>query len=504
MATIPEALVAQLRAKKQEHVLKFYEAGKLRDDQVAQLRAQLEELDLDFLQSIFEASTRADGEHEQAALEPLEQFDLLETCAPADRAAWHARGLKAISCGHVAAIVLAGGQGTRLGFAGPKGMFRLELPSAKSLFQLFAERLRRLETLADAAFPTGAGAVVPFFVMTSPMNHDETVAYFARHAFFGLREAQVFFFRQGTLPCFTTTGKLMLENAHTLATASDGNGSLYKALATSGALARLQTSGVQFLHVFSVDNALCKPADPTFIGYCVAKRADCANKVVWKSRASERVGVVARKSGRFCVVEYSEMDAAACELVNPATGRLAFGAANICNHFYTMDFLTQVVLPNLSLTYHVAHKQIPIADDAGETFTPATNSGVKLESFIFDVFPLSTRMAVLAVPRETEFAPVKNPSGSPVDSPESALAMLQSEAKTWLAAAARRALSEADASAFIRDTLEAASAVEVSPLASYNGEGLEAHVLALSGCTSASVTAQEVIRIEPESLSATA
>lgn len=158
------------------------------------------------------------------------------------------------------------------------------------------------------------------------------------------------------------------------------------------------------------------------------------------------------------------------------------------------------MLPNLSLAYHVAHKQIPITDEAGETFTPATNSGIKLESFIFDVFPLSTRMAVLAVPRETEFAPVKNPSGSPVDSPESALAMLQSEAKTWLAAAAQRVLSEADASVFIRETLEAASAVEVSPLASYNGEGLEEYVVALSSQR----LRQPVIRIEPDRLQVSA
>lgn len=298
-------------------------------------------LDLDLLQSIFEASTRADTEHQaknaqEEVLEPLEQFDLLDTCAPEDRAAWHSRGLEAISRGQVAAVVLGGGQGTRLGFPGPKGMFSLDLPSKKTIFQLFAERLRRLQTLADTAFPTASGAAIPFFVMTSPMNHDETVASFTYHAFFGLQEAQVFFFQQSTLPCFTIEGKLMLENAYTLATASDGNGSIYKALATSGALARMQANGVQFLHVFSVDNALCKPADPTFVGYCMDKHADCANKVVWKSHASERVGVVAKKRSQFCVVEYSEMDAATCALVNPTTGRLAFGAANICNHFYTM------------------------------------------------------------------------------------------------------------------------------------------------------------------------
>lgn len=162
------------------------------------------------------------------------------------------------------------------------------------------------------------------------------------------------------------------------------------------------------------------------------------------------------------------------------------------------DFLTKVVLPNLSLEYHVAQKRIPIAAEDGTTFTPATNSGIKLESFIFDVFPLSSRMAVLSVPRETEFAPVKNPSGSLVDSPESALAMLQSEAKAWLAATARRVLSETEASAFISETLERASAIEISPLVSYNGEGLEKFVTALSRSNSS----QKVICIERSSFSA--
>lgn len=300
---------------------------------------------MEFLQSIFEASTSAHAsgsEGEKETIEPLEQYDLLEECSSENKAKWLALGLEAISKGQVAALVLSGGQGTRLGFAGPKGMYNIGLPSEKSLFQLFTERILRLQTLANETYPSetsdgsDGGAVIPFFIMTSPMNHDETVAYFRKNEFFGLVESQMFFFPQGTLPCFTTDGKLMLENSHTLATASDGNGGIYKALSTSGALDKMQSSGVKYLHVFSVDNALCKTADPLFIGYCIDKNADCANKVVWKSRPEESVGVVAKKNGKFCIIEYSEMEKAACELVNPSNGKLAFGAANICNHFYTM------------------------------------------------------------------------------------------------------------------------------------------------------------------------
>lgn len=304
---------------------------------------QLNGLDLDLLESIFQASTRAHGadgsKREAAAIEPVNDADQLEACSAEQRARWLALGLEAVARGQVCTLVLGGGQGTRLGFAGAKGMYDIDLPSGKSLFQLFAERVVRVQILAKERFPSESSEYpceIPFYVMTSAMNHDATIAFFREHAFFGLSEQQVFFFPQGTLPCFTTDGKLMLESSSRLATASDGNGGIYKALERSGALTRLKDGGVKFLHVFSVDNALCKAADPVFLGYCIDKRADCGNKVVWKTRPDESVGVVARKDGKFCIVEYSELDRAASERVDPATGRLAFGAANICNHFYTM------------------------------------------------------------------------------------------------------------------------------------------------------------------------
>ncbi|RLN94483.1 hypothetical protein BBJ28_00006217 [Nothophytophthora sp. Chile5] len=298
---------------------------------------QLEALDLELLQSIFQASTHAEPV-ETGTIEPLADYDLLENCSLEDKQRWLSTGLEAISKGQVCALVMSGGQGTRLGFAGPKGMYDIGLPSEKSLFQLFAERIRALEALAAKAFPepSRTESQIPFYVMTSEMNHDTTMAFFREHAFFGLQESQMLFFPQGTLPCFTTDGKLMLESSHTLATASDGNGGIYKALASSGALAKLRNRGVKYLHVFSVDNALCKVADPTFVGYCINKQADCGNKVVWKAHPHDSVGVVAKKNDRFCVIEYSEIDREMAERVDDRTGKLVFGAANICNHFFTM------------------------------------------------------------------------------------------------------------------------------------------------------------------------
>ncbi|KAL7683779.1 putative UDPGP family, nucleotide-diphospho-sugar transferase [Plasmopara halstedii] len=477
MPHVPEELARKLRVAGQGHVLKFDDANKLVASEGQELTAELESLDLELLQKIFKASTSSKA-LETNNIEPLESYDLLEECSIEEKQRWEDRGFEAISQGQLCALVLSGGQGTRLGFAGPKGMYNVGLPSEKSLFQLFAERLLALEALVAQKYPMQSRDTIQimFYVMTSKMNHNTTVEFFENHNFFGLKKSQMFFFPQGTLPCLTLEGKLILENTHKLAVASDGNGGIYKALKTSGALTRLQGHGVKYIHVFSVDNALCKVADPVFIGYCIDKQADCGNKVVWKSRPDENVGVVAKRNGAYCVVEYTELNDTASKQIDPATGKLSFGAANICNHFFTVDFLTDVVLPNLSLEYHVAHKKIAMADDSGATFTPTENSGIKLESFIFDVFTLSSKMAVLSVPRKTEFAPVKNPPRFPTDSPDSARRMIHEEGKSWLVNAASSILDSSDELANFERKLEEAICIEISPLVSYNGEGLSTHV----------------------------
>lgn len=365
-------------------------------------------------------------------------------------------GMQAIQKGQVAAIVLAGGQGTRLGFSGPKGMYNIELPSEKSLFELMAERILKLRQLA------GEDAKLPFYVMTSPINHVETEAIFREKNFFGLGEENVMLFQQGMLPCLTTDGKIILETKSKVAMAPDGNGGIYPSLLSSGALEQMEARGVQYLHIFSIDNALVKPADPVFIGHCIAQKADCGNKSVWKSNPHEKVGVVALRDGKPCVVEYSEISKEMAEQTD-ANGRLVFGAGNICNHFYTLDFLRNQVLKNMGDLYHIAHKKIPYYDaEQDATVTPETNSGIKLETFIFDVFPLSQNFAVFEAERTDEFAPVKNAPGSSTDSPDTARAMISNLSKLWLKKAGAKLENE-----------DSNEICEVSPLTSYAGEGLE-------------------------------
>jgi len=386
-------------------------------------------------------------------------------------------GLSAISSNEVAAIILAGGQGTRLGFDGPKGMYDIGSPSHKSLFQLICEKLRRLQKLASS---DKINARIPLFIMTSPMNNETTTQFFEQHNYFGLESDQIRFFTQGVLPCLALEGpvnKIIMEAPGTVAMAPDGNGGIYTALSNSGMISHMSELGVKYLHVFAIDNALVKPADPSFIGYCIQSGADCGNKVVWKQHADEKVGVMvlqkpsSSEESKYvpCVVEYSDMDSDLLEQTDPDSGKLLYGAANICNHFYTLDFVQNIILPNYDkgAMYHIAKKKILFWDTSLEqTVTPTSNNGMKLESFIFDVFSLSQSMAIYEVQREEEFAPVKNaPGKGTIDSPDTAREMISNLAKKWAI--------EAGATFLASDSNDIDADCEISPLVSYKGEGLE-------------------------------
>lgn len=218
---------------------------------------------------------------------------------------------------------------------------------------------------------------------------------------------------------------------------------------------------VKYLHVFSVDNALSRPADPRFAGYCISRDADCGNKCVWKASPEEKVGVVAKRGGRYSVVEYSELDDER-KKKRDSSGSLVFGAGNICNHFYSLAFIADVVVPSIHAMFHLANKKIPCAGEDGSTVKPDSNNGIKLEAFIFDVFPMSSRMAILETSREEEFAPVKNAAGAATDTPETARAMVSALSRRWVTDSGGEVTGD--------------SVLEISPLLSYAGEGLKQRV----------------------------
>eukprot|EP00980_Cylindrotheca_fusiformis_P005771 scaffold1203_cov117-Cylindrotheca_fusiformis.AAC.10 len=461
---IDEATVkTRYEAAGQGHVFQYF--AKLSESEKETFLEQLDSIKVESISSLLESAKKVSLEaskpmssdaNSEPAINPFSRH-VGQTSNRAVRDPSYKLGIEAIAQGQVGALVLAGGQGTRLGFSGPKGMYSIDLPSKRTLFQLIAERLVTLRKLAaaDKALPS-----VPFYIMTSPINHDQTVEFFETNSFFGLPKSDVCIFTQGMLPCLTEDGRIILEGAGKVAMAPDGNGGIYPSLVNTGTFADMETRKLKYLHVFSIDNALTKPADPVFIGYCISQGADCGNKVVWKTSAHEKVGVIAEKNGKCCVVEYSDISKEMAEAVNE-NGRLQFGAGNICNHFYTIDFLKNEVFPQLGNIYHIARKKIPFyVEGSKETVTPEANNGLKLETFIFDVFPLSKAMAVLDVERSEEFAPVKNAPGSESDSPDTARKYISDLAKKWVIAAGATLVGDTEA------------ICEVSPLTSYGGEGL--------------------------------
>ncbi len=483
VAAIPEAVRAKFVENGQGHVFEFVDKG-LVPAGVPSVEAFVEQLsaladDLPRINKLFAstmAAAAATVDRSSSELTPVDESDVLSaaSASAAERDSWRARGLAAIAAGQVAVVVLAGGQGTRLGSSLPKAAYDAGLPSGKVLIRLQAERIQRLRTLAAAVAGADPSSVhLPWFVMTSPQTHEATVACFAEHGNFGLPEEDVTLFQQGQLPSFTPEGKIMLESATSLALGPDGNGGIYRALHVNGCVADMEARGVKIVHAYAVDNLVSKVADPVFMGLCLERGVDVGNKVVPKSSPDEKVGMLCRKGGRFSVVEYSDMPAALKQerVGDGEAAPLRFRAGNICVHAYDIEFLRGPAHPDrLSEVFHVARKKIPCADPAtGLTMSKAaieTENAVKLEGFIFDVFEEAERTVLLEVDRSDEFSPVKNaPAKGLSDSPDTARQMASDEARRWLEAAGA--------------TVEGEGLVELSPLVSYGGEGLEA----LAGAT---------------------
>ena len=377
-------------------------------------------------------------------------------------ARWRDVGLDVVRSQSLAVVLLAGGQGTRLGSANPKGMYDIGLPSAKSLFALQGERLAKLGALAGAPPPV-------WYVMTSPFTHDMTTRYFKRHKYFGLNAKDVKFFKQGTLPCFTEAGEIILKSFDEVSEAPDGNGGIYAALAREGIIDDMRARGIEHVYAYCVDNALVQVGDPAFVGCCVERRCDAGAKVITKAYPTEPVGVFATRinseTGKkeYHVVEYSEIPESLATAKDKRTGELKFNAANIALHYYSFEFLAKCCL-DLKLPHHIARKKIPFLDVAtGETVTPEQPNGIKLEAFIFDVYKYANSVCVVQGHRARDFAPVKNAEGTGKDSPDTARELITTLHAQWIT----------DAGGVIENVPEGVPpACEIAASASYAGENI--------------------------------
>jgi UDP-N-acetylglucosamine/UDP-N-acetylgalactosamine diphosphorylase len=429
----------------QSHLLRFHD--ELPAAEQEGLLDQILSVDFDLLATLHkELVVSKAAVKAQETFAPLKAQDW-DGFGIAERAAMSAKGMRALREGKVAAFLVAGGQGTRLGHEGPKGIFDIGLPSRKSLFQLQAERIICLSRQA--------GKTIPWYIMTSEENHADTVGYFRERRFFGLPERDIFFFKQGEMPVVDDKGKVLLASKGRLSMGPNGNGGCFLALAQSGALEDMKRRGVEYLFFYSVDNALVRVCDPHFVGFAMAAGLPAASKSVDKAGPDEKVGVLCLRDGRPSVLEYSEMTG---DMLNArdASGQLLYSSANIAMHLFTRAFLEKHA--SASLPFHVAHKKIAHVDAKGDPVTPQIPNAHKFELFMFDLFPMADGMAALQVSREEEFAPVKNKDG--VDSPASAKALLLELHHKWAIAAG---LTEDELKGKI---------VEISPMASYAGEGV--------------------------------
>lgn len=379
---------------------------------------------------------------------------------------WADMGKQAISQNQVAVLLLAGGQGTRLGSSDPKGCFDVGLPSGKSLFQIQAEKIRKIQQLSQNGphEPT-----VQWYIMTSGPTRKATELYFAQHDWFGLKHLQITFFDQGTLPCFSLDGtKILMESESAICESPDGNGGLYKALCRANILQDLKEKGIKHLHMYCVDNCLVKVADPVFLGFAIDRKFQLATKVVRKRDAAESVGLIVldKNLNKPCVIEYSEISPDLAQKQDPQDSlKLYLRAANIVNHYYSVELLEEKLELWISsqefLPFHIAKKKIPLLNENGEFVKPTEPNGIKLEQFIFDVFPSVEldKFGCLEVDRTEEFSPLKN-----------AVTAANDNANTC-----RKAYLELGTK-WVRESggeLAENALVEVSGLTSYAGENLE-------------------------------
>lgn len=395
------------------------------------LAAQIQALDLDELSTLIErfvknpAAASSKGEIKPA---PCYMLDGTGPSGNWDRTQFHAIGEQLIRDGKVACFTVAGGQGSRLGYDGPKGCYPTSCVNEKPLFQIFAESIRANEIKYDCT--------IPWYIMTSPLNHEATVKFFEEHNCFGLTRDQVMFFNQGVMPSLDAqSGEILMADPAHLATNPDGHGGAFKALGVSGALTDMQTRGIEHVSYFQVDNPHARVVDPVFLGLHASapdSSGEFSSKMVAKASWDEKVGVFCSVDGRTEIIEYSDLDESLAKQTD-ASGQLAFNAGSIAIHAISTAFIDRVLHDkDAALPFHKAIKKVPYFDlSTGRPVTPETNNAVKLEKFVFDGIPIAEQSIVVETDRVEEFAPVKNATGT--DSIESSKQLQSLRAARWLA-----------------------------------------------------------------------
>ena len=393
-----------LKLYNQEHIIKLLE--KLDENKKRELVEQISKIDFQQLKELYD-NTKQKIEIKENKIEPLPYLDK-NKLSEKQKEDFQRLGEAVLEKGEYAVVTMAGGQGTRLGHQGPKGTFKLDVyGKGKYLFEILAENLKQ----ANKKY----GKFIPWYIMTSKENNDQTIEFMEKHNYFGYNKDSVRFFAQSELPLVDINGKLLVGKDMRIKEASDGNGGTYSSLRASGALAEMKEKGIKWVFIGGVDNALLKMADTILLGMAIDKKVQIASKSIVKANAHERVGVFAKINGHPKVIEYSEMpDKMAEEIDN--NGELKYGEAHIMCNLYTIEAIEKI--SKETLIYHSAFKKNSYIDENGKEIIPQEENSYKFESFIFDAFELFDDIAILRGKREDDFAPVKNKEGD--DSPKTA------------------------------------------------------------------------------------
>lgn len=399
-----ETAKQRVDAQGQQQLLRFYE--ELTKEEQERLLAQIQELDFSLLDNL----SKKDSKDARGVLEPLAAVELAEIEEKKEK--FRAAGLESIRAGKVGAVLLAGGQGTRLGLDRPKGVLNVGVTRELYLFECLIQNL--LDVVKEA------GVSIPLYVMTSEKNHEDTVGFFKEHHYFGYREEDVMFFQQQMAPSVDYHGKIYLEEKGKISLSPNGNGGWFTSMERGGMLEDVHKRGIEWLNVFAVDNVLQRIADPCFLGATLLSGCASGAKVVAKADPNERVGVLCLEDGKPSIVEYYEMTE---EMIHSRThtGELSYRFGVILNYLFCVDKLEKIM--NQYMPVHIVEKKIPYVDAQGNSIKPEEPNGYKFETLVLDMIHALDDCLPYEVARQYEFAPIKNKTG--VDSLESARELMK-------------------------------------------------------------------------------
>ena len=392
-----------LKKYHQDGILKNYE--KMSEEEKVKLLDQILTLDLEQIDELFK-NTQKEISFANDKIEPIEYVDKSKLSTE-EYEKYEKIGIEAIKNGKYAVVTMAGGQGTRLGHNGPKGTFKLGLNPDKSIFEILADSLKESNDKY--------GVIIPWYIMTSRENNDQTEEFFKDNNYFGYEKSDITFFKQGELPMCSEDGKLLLDENNCIKEAADGHGGIFESMRRNGVIFDMQARGIEWAFIGPVDNVLVKMVDPILLGVVLDKKVQAGGKSVVKAYSKEKVGVFCKRNGKPGVVEYTEITDKLAEATNE-NGELIFAESHINCNLFSVKAIEEI--SKRKLPYHSAHKKAKYIDENGNLAVPEKPNAYKFESFIFDAFDMLDGMAILRVKREEEFAPVKNAEGN--DSPETA------------------------------------------------------------------------------------